>query len=119
MRPPTPAIAFIFLCVIYMTIYFKFFRLFLYLFIDISAYKKTLKNIIKHINNNPELKSILYNQHNYHKYKIKDLIKHLLYILKSGVSCRLYSDIMLPHWNTMYKLFLQRPPKISRLVFYY
>ena len=75
-----------------------------------SKYKKTLKNI----NNNLELKSIFYNQHNYRKYKIKDLITHVLYILKSGVSYRLYSDIInyksykLPHWNTIYKFFLQR-----------
>ena len=44
-----------------------------------SKYKKTLKNI----NNNLELKSIFYNQHNYRKYKIKDLITNVLYILKS------------------------------------
>ena len=83
-----------------------------------SKYKKTIKNIIKTINNNPKLKLIFYFKTKNRKYTVKQLLKAVLLILKSGVSYRLYGEISTshydkkyidsvnkPHWNTIYKFF--------------
>ena len=51
-----------------------------------SKYKKTIKNIIKTINNNPKLKIIFYFKTKNRKYTVKQLLNAVLLILKSGVS---------------------------------
>ena len=51
-----------------------------------SKSKKIIKQIIKTLNNNAYLKSIFYRKTKNRKYPIKYLLKHVLYILKSGNS---------------------------------
>ena len=73
-----------------------------------SKYKKTIKNIIKTINNNLKLKKIFYFKTKNIKYTLKQLLNAVLFtfgsnnmllILKSGISYRLYGDISNSHSN--------------------
>ena len=56
-----------------------------------SKYKKTLKNIIKFINDDSKLKSIFYNKTKNRKYKPRVLLEYVLSILEFGVSYRIHS----------------------------
>jgi hypothetical protein len=56
--------------------------------------KKTLKIIIKTIINNPKLKEIFYFKTTNRKYSIKQLLTHVLFILKSGISYRMFNDFL-------------------------
>ena len=63
---------------------------------------KIITLIINYINNNENLKRIFshYNQ----KYKINDLFKIVLFILKTGISYRNITELnTVIHWNTIYK----------------
>ena len=51
-----------------------------------SKYKKTLKNIIKFINDDSKLKLIFYNKTKNRKYKPRVQLEYVLSILESNVS---------------------------------
>jgi hypothetical protein len=77
--------------------------------------KKTLKKIIKTIIDNPKLKEIFYFKTANRKYPIKQLLTHILFILKSGISYRMFNDFIenkynksnIPHWGTLYKFYIK------------
>ena len=77
--------------------------------------KKTLKIIIKTIINNPKLKEIFYFKTTNRKYSIKQLLTHVLFILKSGISYRMFNGFIenkyyiskIPHWGTLYKFYMK------------
>ena len=78
-----------------------------------SKYKKTLKNIIKFINDDSKLKLIFYNKTKNRKYKPRQLLEYVLHILKSGISYRMHSEMTnyktnnIPHHATIYKFFMK------------
>lgn len=77
--------------------------------------KKTLKIIIKTIIDNPKLKEKFYFKTTNRKYPIKQLLTHILFILKSGISYRMFNDFIenkynisnIPHWGTLYKFYMK------------
>jgi len=61
-----------------------------------------IKIIENYINNNQELKKIF--NHHKQKYKINELLKIVLFILKTGIAYRNIAEIKTNiHWNTIYK----------------
>ena len=77
--------------------------------------KKTLKIIIKTIIDNPKLKEKFYFKTTNRKYPVKQLLTHILFILKSGISYRMFNDFIenkynisnIPHWGTLYKFYMK------------
>jgi len=77
--------------------------------------KKTLKMIIKTIIDNPKLKEVFYFKTANRKYPIKQLLTHILFILKSGISYRMFNEFIenkyninnIPHWGTLYKFYMK------------
>jgi len=77
--------------------------------------KKTLKIIIKTIIDNPKLKEKFYFKTINRKYSVKQLLTHILFILKSGISYRMFNDFIenkyninnIPHWGTLYKFYIK------------
>ena len=58
--------------------------------------------IINYINNNANLKHTF--SHHNQKYKLDDLFKIVLFILKTGISYRNITELnTVIHWNTIYK----------------
>lgn len=76
-----------------------------------SKVKKIIKGIVKTIIDNTYLKSIFYHKTKNRKYTVQYLLKHVLFILKSGISYRMLSEFPninssnAPHWGTVYKFF--------------
>lgn len=63
---------------------------------------KIITTIINFINNDKKLKSVF--NHHKQKYKIADLLKIVLLVLKTGISYRNINELNTPiHWNTVYK----------------
>ena len=64
-----------------------------------------IKSVNKYINNNPHLLKIF----NYHrtKYTIDELLIHIIFILKNGISFRAIQNYTKIHWNTIYKFHLK------------
>ena len=70
--------------------------------IFLSTDDKLIYSIKKHINDDNFLKSKFYHKNN--KYKIDDLLKSIIYILKTGVSYRNVNTFTENiNWNTIYK----------------
>ena len=73
--------------------------------------KRIIKGIVKTINDNTYLKSIFYYKTKNRKYTVQYLLKHVIFILKSGISYRMLNDFPninhnnAPHWATVYKFF--------------
>ena len=67
----------------------------------LSTDDKLIYSIIKHINSNDNLRS-KFNHYN-NKYKLEDLLKCILFILKTGISFRNISNFTNINWNTVYK----------------
>ena len=64
-----------------------------------------IKSVNKYINNNPHLLKIF----NYHrtKYTIDELLTHIIFKNKNGISFRAIQNYTKIHWNTIYKFHLK------------
>ena len=62
-----------------------------------------IETINKYIKNDEKLNNI-FNHHN-QKYSLEELLKHIIFILKTGIAFRNISNYTFIHWNTIYKFF--------------
>jgi len=90
----------------------NWFNIILFIYLKyMTKVKKIIKGIVRTINDDTYLKSIFYYKTKNRKYTVQYLLKHVIFILKSGISYRMLNDFPninhnnAPHWATVYKFF--------------